>query len=56
MEVTGVTYARAERLLAEARGHVKTALVMELRHVDYATARRLLREARGFVYRAIRED
>jgi len=53
VEVTGVSYRRAERLLEEARGHVKTALVMELKRVDYTTAKYLLREADGFVYRAL---
>ncbi len=43
----------AGRLLAEAGGEVKTAIVMGRRGVDAETARRRLRAARGHVRRAI---
>lgn len=55
IEITGVSYAQAERHLKSARGSVKTALVMILKETDYRTARRLLREADGFVYRALNQ-
>ncbi len=53
MMVTGVDYDTAERVLVEAGGHVKTALVMLLGGVDANEARRALQEAEGFVRRAI---
>jgi len=53
MMVTGVDYDTAERVLVEAGGHVKTALVMLLGGVDADEARRALQEAEGFVRRAI---
>ena len=53
MMVTGVGYEEAERVLREAGGHVKTALVMTLAGVDAPAARELLRRADGFVRRAL---
>jgi N-acetylmuramic acid 6-phosphate etherase len=53
MIVTGVDYDTAERVLVEAGGHVKTALVMLLAEVGPEAARQALREAEGFVRRAI---
>jgi len=53
MTVTGVTRAKARRLLAAARGEAKTAITMHARGVDYADAKRLLRKARGFLRGAI---
>ena len=53
MTVTGVEYEEAERVLWEADGHVKTALVMILAGVDAPGARELLKRADGFVRRAL---
>jgi N-acetylmuramic acid 6-phosphate etherase len=53
MIVTGVDYDTAAKVLAEADGHVKTALVMILAEVDAQTARNRLQQADGFVRRAI---
>jgi N-acetylmuramic acid 6-phosphate etherase len=49
-----VDAASARRLLRDARGEVKTAIVMGRRGVDAADARRRLRAARGRVRRALR--
>jgi N-acetylmuramic acid 6-phosphate etherase len=48
-DVLGIDYERAGRLLREAGGSVKVALVMGSRGVDRASAGRLLREKDGFV-------
>lgn len=53
MMVTGVDYARAGELLAEAGGHVKTALVMELASCSPEAARDRLAASDGFVRGAI---
>jgi len=53
MMVTGVDYEHAEKVLKQAGGHVKTALVMILARVDVNEARRRLQENDGFVRRAI---
>lgn len=53
MTATGVDYAEAQRVLGEAGGHVKTALVMLLADVDAAAARERLERADGFVRQAI---
>ena len=53
MMVTGVGYEEAERVLREAGGNVKTALVMTLAGVNAPGARELLRRADGFVRRAL---
>lgn len=53
MEVVGVGYDEAVRLLDRAEGRVKTALVMGLRSVDAGEAERLLKHAGGFVRRAL---
>ena len=46
---TGLPRTQAAELLREARGHVKSALVMHWRGVDYATGRDLLDQAGGRV-------
>lgn len=51
-DLGGVGPARAARLLAEAAGRAKVAIVMARRHVTAAQARRRLREAGGFLGRA----
>jgi len=53
MTVSGVDYAEAARVLEEAGGHVKTALVMILADVDASNARDRLQRADGFVRGAI---
>ena len=53
MEVTGVSYQSAEQVLLQANGHVKTALVMILKHVDAEEAKRRLRKGDGFVRNAL---
>lgn len=53
MIATGVDYATAERVLAEAGGHVKTALVMILAGVDAGEARARIARGGGFVRHAI---
>lgn len=53
MTVTGLSYAEASRLLEEADGHVKTAIVMHFGRVGPGEARELLQRADGFVRRAI---
>ena len=55
MMVTGVDYDEAQRVLALADGHVKTAVVMILGSVDAEEARRKLKEANGFVRRALEQ-
>jgi len=44
---TGATKARAAKLLDQADGHAKTAILMHLRDVDAPTAKKLLKQARG---------
>ncbi len=53
MTATGVDYEEAASVLADAGGHVKTALVMLLADVDAPSARARLGAADGFVRRAI---
>ncbi len=53
MIATGVEYDQAVSVLEEARGHVKTALVMILGNVGVEEARRRLEAADGFVRDAI---
>lgn len=53
MLVTGVDYELASRVLENAGGHVKTALVMILANVDAEEARRRLQASDGFVRNAI---
>jgi N-acetylmuramic acid 6-phosphate etherase len=53
MELTGLSRRATRRLLGEARGEVKTAVVMHARKVGYRKARRLLTEANGFLREAI---
>jgi N-acetylmuramic acid 6-phosphate etherase len=55
MEVCAVGREAARGALAEAAGHVKTAIVMLKRGVDRVEAERLLREAGGYARRAVGE-
>jgi N-acetylmuramic acid 6-phosphate etherase len=53
MDITGVDYDEASRVLALTKGHVKTAIVMILANVDISTAQERLVKADGFVRTAI---
>lgn len=53
MTITGLSYDDAAVALENAKGHVKTALVMILAKVDYKEAKERLKQADGFVRRAI---
>lgn len=53
MTAASCDYEEAGRLLANAEGHVKTAIVMALRGCDAPAARQLLAENEGFIYRII---
>jgi N-acetylmuramic acid 6-phosphate etherase len=53
MTITGVDYDTAERYLSDAKGHVKTALVMIKARVSYEEATTRLINANGFVRAAI---
>jgi N-acetylmuramic acid 6-phosphate etherase len=53
MTITGLSYDDAAAALENAKGHVKTALVMILAKVDYKEAKERLKQADGFVRRAI---
>jgi len=49
----GLSYDEADKLLREAAGHVKTAIVMRLTSCDRTTAHERLRKNDGFIYRAV---
>lgn len=53
MTVTGCDYEMAERLLKQAKGHVKTAIVMQEAGCSYFEAQHRLAKAQGFVRKAI---
>lgn len=53
MSITGIDYDAADKLLAQCKGHVKTALVAELASVSPDKARELLDKSDGFVKRAL---
>jgi N-acetylmuramic acid 6-phosphate etherase len=53
MTITGVDYTTAEHALFDAKGHVKTALVMIKANVGYEEATQRLERASGFVRAAI---
>lgn len=53
MTITGVDYDSAAKHLADANGHVKSALVMIKCSVSYDEAQVLLKKADGFVRKAI---
>jgi N-acetylmuramic acid 6-phosphate etherase len=53
MQVTGLSYEEASRILELAGGHVKTALVMILANVNADEARQRLAGADGFVRQAL---
>jgi len=53
IQVSGVSYEEASRVLEQAGGHVKTALVMILANVNAHEARQRLAQADGFVRQAL---
>ena len=53
MTVTGCDYETAERLLKQAKGHVKTAIVMQEAGCSFPEAQGRLAKAQGFVREAI---
>jgi len=53
MIITGVDYGKAEQVLRQASGHVKTAVVMIKASVNRQIAETALRSAGGFVRQAI---
>ena len=53
MTITGLEYDKAEQYLTDAKGHVKTALVMIKANVSYEEATVRLAKANGFVRAAI---
>ena len=56
MTITGVNYEKAERVLNQANGHVKTAVVMVRGRVDAEEARRRLELTDGLVRPAVEEQ
>ncbi len=55
MEATGCTREIARKTLAEAKGEVKTAILMILLDLDYEAAKRRLQESNGVIRTAIDE-
>ena len=53
MTITGVSYNEAGKCLTDAKGHVKTAIVMIKAKVNYDEATARLKRANGFVRAAI---
>lgn len=53
MTITGLNYDEATLALENAKGHVKTALVMVKAKVDFKEARERLKKTDGFVRKAI---
>jgi len=56
MEVCGVDREAARALLREAKGHVKTAIVMQKLKVSRDDAEKALEQAGGVIRRATKED
>ncbi|MBL7152170.1 MAG: N-acetylmuramic acid 6-phosphate etherase [Phycisphaerae bacterium] len=55
MEMTGLSRAKAKRLLDRAEGRVKTAIVMHFRKVGLPAAVKILNESGQFLRRAVEE-
>lgn len=55
MMFTNLDYDQADQLLAQAEGHVKTALLMALGGLDREEAKRRLEKNEGFIRRALQE-
>ena len=55
MEITNISRLRAKRLLEDAQGNVKAAIVMHFRRTDLAGALKILDESEQFLRKAIEE-
>ena len=55
MEITNISRLRAKRLLEDAQGKVKAAIVMHFRHTNLAGALKILDESEQFLRKAIEE-
>ncbi|RPI66346.1 MAG: hypothetical protein EHM43_11535 [Ignavibacteriae bacterium] len=55
MRLTGIDHESASELLAQADGHVKTALVMSAHHCSKEEARQRLDRAHGMVRTAMEQ-
>jgi N-acetylmuramic acid 6-phosphate etherase len=55
MEIANISRPRAKRLLEDAQGKVKAAIVMHFRHTNFAGALKILDECDQFLRRAIEE-
>ena len=55
MEITNISRPRAKRLLKDAQGKVKAAIVMHFRHTNLAGALKILDECDQFLRKAIEE-
>jgi N-acetylmuramic acid 6-phosphate etherase len=55
MEITNLSRPRAKRLLEDAHGKVKAAIVMHFRRMDLAGALKILDECDQFLRKAIEE-
>lgn len=53
MDLTGLSYSRAGRLLQETGSHLKTALVMASKKVSASQAQALLQKADGKIFRVL---
>ncbi|MCO5251863.1 MAG: N-acetylmuramic acid 6-phosphate etherase [Candidatus Kapabacteria bacterium] len=54
IDIAGIEYSEAENLLDNAKGHVKTALLMKLSDSDYDTAQKFLNLADGKIKIALK--
>jgi N-acetylmuramic acid 6-phosphate etherase len=55
MLATDVNYEEAEHYLKEAKGHVKSAILMSLTSLDLKGVQKLLNENDGFIKKALIE-
>ena len=55
MEITNLSRPRAKRLLTDAQGKVKAAIVMHFRRTDLSGALKILDECDQFLRKAIKE-
>jgi N-acetylmuramic acid 6-phosphate etherase len=53
IDLTGLSYGRASRLLQQAGGHLKTALVMAQKKVSAVESKKLLKKAEGKLFRIL---
>ena len=53
MIATGLSYDKADTLLTESKGHVKTAIIMAKKGISFEEATKVLENSGGFVKKAI---